>query len=626
MPDPMPQAALAQARDLLSRGLAADAIRSARQAKSLVPGSAEAWQLEGAAFLSLGRLAEAIPLFEQALKLEPEQPAALFQLGLVLAHQGRFGEAEPRLRKLLRLDEGNAEAWLALGGVLLALENRDEAVECHRTAAGLKPGQSEFHYRLAECLAATGSYEAALPSYEKTLELRPDHPHARQALGMALQQLHRIPEALREYERQLAARPPKPDLLSHRLLALHYVSGIDRKKLFEEHLAYGRLFETPQRAAEKAARRFPNGPAPEKRLRVALLSPDLRIHSVAFFLQPLLANLDRSQFEVLLYHDNPRVDAFTEVLKLGAARWTKTAGLNDARLEALILRDAPDLLIDLCGHTNLNRLPLLARRLAPVQLSYLGYPDTTGLGCMDYRLTDGIADPEGEADPFCSEKLLRFSPCAWCFWPPPGAPEPSAPPALRDGRISFGCFNSFSKLSDATLDLWAELLARVPEARLVLKSIRSSAAGLPERFSARGIRPDRLSILPTASDAISHLATYAEIDIALDPFPYNGTTTTCEALWMGVPVLNLRGDRHSARVGASLLTALGHPEWALETKEAFLEKAVKLSRDPRGLATLRQELRPNMRRSILLDGRGQAERLGEALRSAWRSWCSRARM
>lgn len=617
------QTLLARAREALFKGRTEEAARLAAAARAQAPAEPEAWYLEGAATLGRGRVHEALPLMQTALRLSPAHPECLLYLGLALSYLKRFSEAEPLLRKLLSLRPGNAEAWQALGGVLLELGKREEALVAHRKAAALKPNDPVPLCRLGRCEALAGDHEAALASYRRALALQPSLPEALHGAGMESQRLHRIPEALQAYERLLATKPANPSLLSHRLLALHYGSGLSADKLYEEHLAYGRLLESPERLAENAARAFPNSTDPEKRLRVGLLSPDLRIHSVAFFLQPLLEHLDRARFEVFLYHDNPKEDAFTKLLGLGAACLRRTAGMTDAQVEETIRRDAPDLLLDLCGHTDRNRLPLFARRLAPLQLSYLGYPDTTGLRSMDYRLTDALADPEGEAERFYTEKLLRFSPCAWCFWPPPGAPEPAARDTASGGGLRFGCFNSFSKLSDATLDLWGALLSGIPKAELLLKSLHPAASGFLERLESQGLPKERVRLLPSSPDAISHLQAYAEIDIALDPFPYNGTTTTCEALWMGVPVLSLRGDRHSARVGASLLSAVGHPEWIADSTDAFLQKARALADDRATLARLRGGLRDELRRSILLDASGQSERFGAALRTVWREWCQK---
>jgi predicted O-linked N-acetylglucosamine transferase (SPINDLY family) len=292
----------------------------------------------------------------------------------------------------------------------------------------------------------------------------------------------------------------------------------------------------------------------------------------------------------------------------------------------IIRKDAPDILIDLAGHSAMNRLPLFARNPAPVQVTYLGYPNTTGLPAIGYRLVDGLTDPEGESEAFATEKLLRFSTCAWAYEPPLDAPEPrmtdpSAP-------ITFGSFNNFLKASADTLSAWARLLERVPGSRLLIKSPYLEdpevSDSMREKLAAAGIATDRVELLGFFASPAEHLAVYSRVDVALDTFPYNGTTTTCEALWMGVPVVSLVGDRHAARVGLSLLTAVGHADWVVETHEAYIEKAVALAGDRPLRETLRQTLRQDVSKSPLLDHAAQAEQFEAALRHAWGEWCQRS--
>ncbi|HEY1108182.1 MAG TPA: hypothetical protein VGE76_06110, partial [Opitutaceae bacterium] len=372
---------------------------------------------------------------------------------------------------------------------------------------------------------------------------------------------------------------------------------------------------------------LPNERDAERRLRVAILSPDLREHSCAYFLEPLLAHLDRERFEVYLYHDHFREDAVSARLKTYAAQWRNFIGQPAPVVEKAIRADCPDILIDLAGHTGMSaRLPLFAKRLAPVQMTYLGYPDTTGLPAMDYRLTDGIADPEGEADAFATERLVRFSSCAWSYNPPATAPEVAAPPSAARGSITFGCFNTLGKITDETLAVWARLLGSVSGSRLLLK-----AAGLGEpeerarlhtRLAAAGFASDAVELLERTPDTASHLALYRRVDIALDTWPYHGTTTTCEALWMGVPVISLRGDRHVSRVGASLLTAVGREKWIADSPEDYLTRARDLASDLPRLAATRDGLRDQLRQSALCDHAGQAARFGAALRACWVEWCA----
>jgi len=373
---------------------------------------------------------------------------------------------------------------------------------------------------------------------------------------------------------------------------------------------------------------FPNPPDPGRRLRVAILSPDLRAHSCAYFLEPLVRHLDPARFELYLYHDHFREDAVSARLKGFAAVWRNFCGRSGTEFEQTVRADAPDILIDLAGHTGLtNRLPLFARHLAPVQVTYLGYPNTTGLTAMGWRLTDAIADPVGEADAFATEKLLRFAPTAWAYEPPAKAPVPNAPPCTTGRPVTFGCFNNLTKMTDTMFTLWGRLLAAVPDARLVLKGRGLSDATVRQRyldrFAACGLPADRVDLLERTAETADHLALYHQVDIALDSIPYNGTTTTCESLWMGVPVVTLLGDRHVARVSASLLHAVGHPEWVAETNEDFIRIAAGLAADPARLAAIRAGLRDEMLVSPLLDHAGQSARFAAALRGCWNEWCAR---
>jgi predicted O-linked N-acetylglucosamine transferase (SPINDLY family) len=364
---------------------------------------------------------------------------------------------------------------------------------------------------------------------------------------------------------------------------------------------------------------------PARRLKLAFFSPDLRSHSVAYFLEPLLTHLDRSEFEVILYHDHFIVDATSERLRVHSDLWRNLVGLQDDAAEALILGDEPDVLIDLAGHTGLNRLPLVARRLAPVQVSYLGYPNTVGIGAMDYRLVDSVTDPVGAADRLHTERLIRFAPTAWSYSPPAEAPEPAAPPSACGSPITFCCFNNFSKVTDAALRAWSRLLLRVPGSRLRLKSTGLGepgiAASVRTRLKESGLDAERVEIAGHTPSVAAHLALYRDVDVALDTFPYNGTTTTCEALWMGVPVVTLAGDRHASRVGDSLLTAIGRPEWITWDWDGYVAAAAAVAEDSARRLSLARKLRGEMRASALLDHQGNAAKFGAAIRQAWASWC-----
>lgn len=594
-----------------------------RQVRALAPKAVDAWHLGGLAAYQLGRSVEAVELLTRAHQLDRKSVICEARLALALIAAGRAPEAETHLRAVVGRSPEFAEGWDNLAFCLKSQDRLADALECHRRAVAAKPDFANGWYNYGLTLAVLGQPERALECHERALAIDPAFVAARFGRAQALHLADRMVEAVEEYGRVLAVNPALTEVRSCRLFALHHVDGITREQLFAEHVAYGRSVENASTTAVPAR---PAASDPGRRLRLAILSPDLREHSCAYFLEPLLRHLDPAQFEVYLYHDHFRTDAISARLQALAAAWRNFVGRPAAEVEQTIRADAPEILIDLAGHTGIsNRLPLFARRLAPVQVTYLGYPNTTGLTAMDYRFTDAIADPPGEADALATETLVRFAPVAWCYSPPPGAPEPA--PA-RTGPVTFGCFNSPNKVTDTTLCLWARVLAAVPDARLLFKGAAleepARQARYRERFVRCGLPVERIDFLGRTAGTAEHLVCYGRVDVALDTFPYHGTTTTCESLWMGVPVVSLAGDRHVSRVGVSLLTAAGHPEWIAATADDYVRIATELAGDRARLAALRTTLRDDLRRSALLDHPAQAARFAAALRECWRKACAPA--
>lgn len=614
------------------------------------PRDFDAWFLSGAlAFQRGGHLEKAVELLEKARKLKADSIECRLFLGMALADLGRFAEAEPHLLRALKKVQNKPEAWENLARCQKALGRPSEALESMEKAAELQPASAAAHELLGEMLAQVAGFEKAEASFRRAVELDPNLAVAWSNLGLALLdgragqamecfdkalqidpllveasgaralgllRLYKIDEALDLYRSILWMEPGNARLQSARNMILNYLPGQDRQAVFESHKEFAKLFEEIEEPV------FFNPPDPEKKLRVGFVSPDLRRHSVAFFLKPILANLDPERVETVLYHSHHIEDAMSAELRSLAGQWKSLNGIGDEAAGQIVRKDAPDILIDLAGHSAMNRLPLLAQRLAPVQMTYLGYPDTTGLPAIGYRLVDGITDPDG-AEEFATEKLLRFSPCAWAFAAPEEAPAPRMPE--EGAPVTFGSFNNLVKASPEVFQTWAALLESLPGSRLLLKSpflgdpaVRESVL---EKTRAAGIEESRLELMEFTADPAAHLAAYSRVDVALDTFPYNGTTTTCEALWMGVPVVSLRGDRHASRVGLSLLTAIGHPEWALDSTQAYVEKAVELANDRARRTLLRQSLREDVQNSLLCDHKGQAGRFENALRGAWREFC-----
>lgn len=622
------------------------------------PKDFDAWYLSGAmAFQRGGHLEDAVELLQKARKLNSDSVECRMFLGMALADLGRYVEAEPHLFRALKKSPHMGEMWenlarcqRAMGlprealeslekfaqvqpfnpnahellGELDAVVNGLPAAEPHfRRATEIDPGYAIAWINLSLCLLEkTGHIAEAIECIDKALQLDPFLLTASSARALSLQRIYKPEESVDLYNSILWMEPQNARILSARNMLLNYLPNQDRQSVFEAHKEYGALF------AKDEFRVFFNPQDPEKKIRIAFISSDLRNHSVAFFLKPLLQNLNPSRVQTLLYHSHHIEDATSTALRKLASKWTNLNGLDDDAATALIQRDAPDIIIDLAGHSAMNRLPLLARGLAPVQISYLGYPNTTGVPVITHRFVDEITDPSGDSDAFTTEKLVRFSPCAWAYAPPADAPLPAIPNA--GSPITFGSFNNFLKVTDKALALWARILNRVPNSQIFIKSLflddPEVRKNIIERITSAGIAEDRVEIAGFLDKPQDHLATYNRIDVALDTFPYNGTTTTCEALWMGVPVVSLIGDRHAARVGLSLLTAIGHAEWAVETEDAYIEKAVTLAQDRNLLRQLRESLRREVAASILCDHAGQAARFETALRQVWSEWCQEQKM
>jgi protein O-GlcNAc transferase len=589
-----------------------------RQLATTAPKAAVVYECWGQLAQQQGRPDEAIRLFQRACQLDDRNASSATRLIWALIEAGRAAEAEKVARRLTEKSPKSAPAWNALGYCLKLLGRLDEAVSSHERAVKVDPKFADGWYHLGLTVSLVGSNVSAVEYHERALALNPKLTVARYGRAQALHKIYRLAEAVEDYEAFIKAEPRHLDARSYRLFALQSLEHVTREQLFAEHGAYGRL------VGAGPAMLPGYDPSPNRRLRLAVFSPDLRTHSCAYFLEPLLQQLDRDQFELYLYHDHFVEDAMSARLKQLAVRWRNFVGQPDAAVERIIRADKPDLLIDLCGHvSNTIRLPMFARRLAPVQITYLGYPDTTGVPAMDFRFTDEIADPSGEADRFATEKLVRFAPTAWTYQPPveAGAVMPLPATSTPGAPVTFGCFSSPTKFSDAMFAAWGLILAAVPNSRLLLKGRDFEEASVREhllnRLSVRGVPSERIELLPRTDTTGEHLTQYARMDIALDTFPYVGTTTTCEALWMGRPVVTLCGDRHAARVGASLLTAIGRPEWIAKSVDDYVRIATDLARDPVGLVKRSAEMRALMTASPLMNHRQQGLCFSRALRECW---------
>jgi protein O-GlcNAc transferase len=575
----------------------------------------------GNALAAQGELDEAITAFRQAIRIKPNYAQAHSNLGNALNDQGKLDEAVAACRQAISIKPDLAEAHSNLGVALNDQGKLDEAVAAYHQAIRIKPDYAGAHSNLGNALKDQGKLDEAVAAYHQAIRIMPDYAGAYSNLGNALLNQGKLDEAVAAYRQAIRIKPDLAQAHSNLLFSLSYDDKSTADQLFAAHREWneqhGRQVSRPTA--------YSNDREMGRRLKIGYISPDFRDHSVAYFVEPLLKGHDRQAVEVFCYAEVKRRDAVTANLQTLADHWLVTVGLSDEELAERTRTDGIDILVDLAGHTGENRLLVFARKPAPVQVTWLGYPNTTGLKAIDYRLVDAVTDPVGEADARASETLVRLEGGFLCYGGLKDAPEPIVPPCLKTGTVTFGSFNNPAKVSAATFDAWATLLSRLPQARLLLKGTpfadAATRALFLARFGERGVAAERVELEAFLPGTAAHLAAYHRVDIALDPFPYNGTTTTCEALLMGVPVVTLRGDRHSGRVAASLLSQIGLTNLIANSVEEYVETALALAGNPGRLADLRRALRPRMAASRLCDGQAFARKMEAAYRTMWRHWC-----
>jgi predicted O-linked N-acetylglucosamine transferase (SPINDLY family) len=566
-----------------------------------------------------GNLEAAAAAYRAILTAEPAHAGALHLIGVIAGQRGDHRGALAWIEESLRHDPLSPEAHHNLGFNFERLGDFAQACDSYRRALALRPDYVEARNNLGNVLGELGQWHEAIEHYERVLARDPANAAAYNNLGNALLNQRRPSEAVAAYRRAVELRPDHVNAHSNLLLALNYDPQVEPEQLFAEHRRWAAAHAPPAFAVNN-----PRGADdPHRRLRIGYVSGDFWRHAVATFFEPLITHHDRSHFEVFCYANTMRIDEVTRRLMAAADHWVSIAEIGDSQAAEGIRRDGIDILVDLSGHTARNRLTLFGSRPAPVQVTWLGYPNTTGLDAMDYRLTDRIADPEGASDETYTEQLVRLERPFVCYRPPDEAPPVSAPPALTQDHVTFGSFNSLIKITPDVVRLWSRILSALPESRLFLKARQladcEARTELLSQFAHNGIAADRLDLAPMVIAKVEHLDMYRRVDIGLDPFPYNGATTTCEALWMGVPVIVLRGKRHAARVGASLLTAVGLDELIAEDEDGYLQCAIGLARDRRRLVNLRFGLRDAMRGSPLCDAADFAVAVEGAYRSMWQA-------
>jgi protein O-GlcNAc transferase len=506
-----------------------------------------------------------------------------------------------------------------LGLALLELNRTVEAIACLKQALQLRPGDAEILNNLGNAHNARSELDDAIVCYQEALQSRPGWSLPCYNLGIAFKTQGRMAEARSCFEETLRINPEDQIAQSSYVGCLHYDPDITPAQLLAEHQRWAKRHT---QGLESVARHA-NTSDPQRRLRVGYVSADFRSHAVAFFLEPILAHYDPRQVETFCYSGVAAPDEVTARLRGLAQHWVETLGLSDEELATRIRADGIDLLVDLVGHTGGNRLRVFARKPAPVQLIYLGYPGTTGLSTIDYRLTDAVADPPEETS-WHTEELLHLPGVFCCYAPPGNIPQEIRLPSDRQGGVTFGSLHKLEKLNGAVLDLWVRIVQEVPGSRLL--SCRDALRGTTatywlEQFLQRGLAREQIVLQWLEPVGMQHLRVYDQIDIALDAFPWNGHTTACEALWMGVPVVTLRGQRHAGRMVASLLSCLGLTELLAETPEEYARIAVRLANDPQQRGKWRAGLRERMQQSPLCDAANFTRGLEAAYRRVWQNWC-----
>lgn len=541
-----------------------------------------------AAYNDEGNLNKAAIIFQNILKIQPNNKEAMHLLASISAQLGYLEMSRNLWVKLIKDDPKKPEYLIKLGHILNDLRQPEQAMENLNKALSLNPANAEAYLSRATSYKILGQQEKAIEDNRKAVKLNPDYTMAHTAL----------------------------------LYKLNLTHTISAQEIFEEHKKFGSKFEKKLKQKKIS---HTNNRDPERRLRIGYVSPDFRKHSVSYFVEPLLRFHDSQKVETFAYYGSPFSDEVTAKLKPLFNHWCEASSMNDEQFGKQVRTDQIDILVDLAGYTAHSRLLAFTQKLAPLQMSWLGYPNTTGLSCIDFRISDGEADPIGMTDNIHTETLLRLADGFLCFQPPESSPEIAALPYQRNGYITFGSFNNFGKITEEVLEVWADILLAVPDSHLLLKF-----AGLDESrqqkkvtqlFISKGISKNRLELLGTDTTQYEHMERYSAMDIGLDPFPYNGTTTTCEALWMGVPVITLAGDSHRSRVGVSLLTRVKLEQHITHSKKEYIDCCVSLAQQSEVLTRLRANLRDLMLASPLTNGRNFAGQLEQTYRKVWHKWC-----
>jgi protein O-GlcNAc transferase len=602
---------------LRAKGDFAGAAASYERAIQLKPSEAQIYFNLGNVRVDQGRLDLATESYRRAIELKKDFAGAFYNLGKALADQRQWEEAVAAFQGAIRAQPRFPEAYFNLGHSLLEVRQFEEAAKTLRMAIQLMPHSAVARNMLGSALSHMGDNEGAEREFREAIRLKPDYDVTYSNLARTQAENGEMDDALVNFRRAIELAPHNPVIHSNLVYALYFRAGSTAAEILSEHRQWAHRHA---QGFVSQIRPFENDREPSRRLRIGYVSPDFWNHPGGRFMMPLLAAHDHGQFEIFCYSSVVNPDAFTARAQGYADVWRDIRTLPDERAADVIRGDGIDILLDLSLHMAGNRMLLFARRPAPVQVTYLAYPGTSGLDAMDYRITDPFIDRPGSDDGRYSEKSIRLPHCYWCYEAPEGSPDVAPLPAAGRGNVTFGCLNNFSKVSPAALETWAAILSALPGSRLLLHAQAGSHRDRAGKFFAqRGVSPDRLSFVQRAP-FLEYLKTYERIDIALDPFPYVGGTTSCDALWMGAPVVTLAGELATGRGGVSIMNNIAHSEWIADSPGQFIEIAKTLAGDLAGLARIRSGLRDRMRNSPLMDAKRFAADMENAYRQMWRAW------
>jgi protein O-GlcNAc transferase len=547
------------------------------------------------ALLNLGQFAQAKTALQAAIALAPKNADAHYMLGKACAELGEPEEAELAWTACYEISQTIEALYCDFCLLLFSRGKIEQAVSLMTAGVKRYPLNADIHFFLGNLQAERANFEEAVAAYQQSLALGSSSEHLLSNYGNALRQTGDLALAIEMAKRALQIAPGCASIFSNYLLGIQYSPLFTKEQKFAAHLDYAKSFETPVLAHWG---HYKNDISRKRKLRIGYVSGDFRNHSLIFFIVPILANHDKSKFEVYGYYACPLPDADTLRVKNLCDEWIACHDLSDDALEARIRADEIDILIDLSGHTGHNRLLTFARKPAPVQMTWLGYQATTGLSAIDFRITEEALDPIGESEAFHSEKLLRL-PSSGTFSPSPESPQVNPLPALTSSTFTFACLNNPSKISDDAIALWSEILHRSPSARLLIgHATPALIKTLTDQFASHNIPPNRIAFQPKLGMK-EYLQLHHEIDLALDTFPYNGGTTTFHSLWMGVPVLALEGDTALSKVGATIMSGLGLPQFCCLTRQSYVDQAVYFASRQPELAAVRLSLREQM--AVLTD-------------------------